>query len=206
VIADDHPIFRFGLRRLLDTDPAFGVVGEAVDGVTALEAVRETSPDVLLLDLAMPRLGGLESLARLDSPIRVIVLTAAATKRATAQALQLGARAVVLKETATRNLLETIRQVMRGQYVVDGGAVGDLAAALTSVERTAKARHYGLTDRECEIVAAIAMGQSNRDIAQALRISTQTVKHNLTNIFDKTGVSSRLALALLAIRGGLIEE
>src|SRR6476646_2693160 len=123
VIADDHPIFRDGLRRLLEADGELKVLGEASDGAEAVKLVRQLKPDILLLDLAMPKHPGLEALRDLSSPgkasqVRVILLTAAAEKRQIVEALQLGARGVVLKDSATQLLLKAIQTVMGGEYWV----------------------------------------------------------------------------------------
>jgi two-component system nitrate/nitrite response regulator NarL len=207
VIADDHPIFRDGLKRLLETEPDFLVAGEATDGVEAMDMARALAPDVLLLDIAMPRMGGIESLSAMQGlPTRVIVLTAAISEAATVRALQLGARGVVLKETATRYLLDGIRRVVAGRYVLGEGVVDDVVAAISRVEDDRAARRFNLTHRERDIVTAIVAGQSNKDIADQLRISTQTVKHHLTSIFDKTGVSTRLELAMFALRHRLTDD
>ncbi len=204
VIADDHPIFRDGLRRLLESEPGFSVVGECADGVEAVAVVTALRPNVLLLDVAMPRGGGLEALASLGNSghTHIILLTAAIESRDVLKAIKLGARGLVLKEAATRQLIDGIHRVMNGKFVMDADVTDDLAGAIQRHESKAD-RQYGLTARELEIVAAVAAGESNRDIGQRLAISTQTVKHHLTNIFDKTGISTRLELALLAVREGL---
>ena len=204
VIADDHPIFRDGLRRLLESEPGFEVVAEAVDGIEAGRIVKESAPDILLLDVAMPRMGGVDALEiiPLDST-RVILLTAAIDPSDLLRAIQRGARGVVLKESATRLLVDGIHKVMSGQYLIGTGVVDDLAQAVRQVS-VQPAQRYALTSRELDIVAAIVAGDSNRDIATRLGISLQTVKHHLTSVFDKTGVSSRLELALMAIRHGLV--
>lgn len=204
-IADDHPIFRDGLKRLLESEPGFEVVAEAADGMEVTRLVREVRPEVLLLDVAMPRMGGLEALSALDiEATRVILLTAAIEPTEILQAVRLGARGVVLKESATRQLIEGIHRVMEGKYLIGAEIADDLAQA---VRRSApqKPNQFGLTSRELEIVAAIVAGYSNRDIAEQLAISLQTVKHHLTSVFDKTGVSSRLELALFGIRHGLVD-
>ncbi len=207
VIADDHPIFRDGLRRLLETEPGFAVVGEATNGVDAINMTRELTPDVLLLDLAMPRLGGLDCLSDIDvRRTRVIILTAEISQNAITRALQLGARGVVLKETATRHLLDGIHRVVEGRYVIGDGAIDDLVTTLRRVEDEREERRYNLTPRERDIIRAVVAGHSNRDIAEYLQISTQTVKHHLTSIFDKTGASTRLELALFALRHQLADE
>jgi two-component system, NarL family, nitrate/nitrite response regulator NarL len=207
VIADDHPIFRDGLRRLLDTETGLHVVGEATDGVEAVRITRTLAPDVLLLDVAMPRMGGIESLAELQGcPARVIILTAAITEAAAVRALQLGARGIILKEAATRYLLDGIRRVVAGSFVLGEGVVDDVVSAISRVDSERAARRFNLTLREREIVQAIAAGQSNKDIADRLHISSQTVKHHLTSIFDKTGVSTRLELGMFAVRHRLADD
>ena len=204
-IADDHQILREGLRRLLESEPAFEVVAEAADGVQALQVAREIKPDVLLLDVAMPRMGGIETMAALDTAdTRVVLLTAGIEHSELVRAIQLGARGVILKDSATRQLIEGIHRIMDGKYVIGAGVADDLAQAVRQVGAPTT-RTYGLTTRELEVVQAIAAGASNGDISKELSISLPTVKHHLTSIFDKTGASSRLELALFAIRHGLVQ-
>jgi len=205
-IADDHQIFRDGLRRLLESEPGFEVVAEAADGLEAARVAREVQPDVLLLDVAMPRLSGIDTLSLPDvngSAIRVILLTAAIDPRDLLRGVQFGARGVVLKESATRQLIDGIHRVMDGKLLIVSEVADDLAQAIQKAGAQ-RERPYGLTPREVEIVDAIAAGDSNREIAERLNISLQTVKHHLTSIFDKTGTSSRLELALFAIRQGIV--
>jgi DNA-binding NarL/FixJ family response regulator len=207
VIADDHPTFRDRLKGVLESEPGFRVVGEVADGPAAIDAARTLLPDVMLLDVVMPRVGGLPTLSAVSEwPTRVIVLAAAISEGAVLQALQLGARGVVLKQAATRDLLEGIRRVVDGKFVVGDGAVECVAEAIRRPGTVQTERRYNLTRRELEIVTAIVAGHNNRDIADRLKISVQTVKHHLTSVFDKTGVSSRLELALFAISHQLIGE
>lgn len=210
LIADDHPIVRDGLRRLLETEPDFSVVGQAADGREAVKLVRELTPDILLLDLSMPRLPGLEVLRELSesaAAVRTILLAAAIEKEQIIEALQMGARGVVLKESATQLLFKSIRTVMAGQYWVGREKVSDLVAALRGLVASGGEKpdkNFGLTRRELEIVSTIVAGYTNRDIAQKFSLSEDTVKHHLTHIFDKLGVSSRLELAMFAVNHRII--
>lgn len=209
LIADDHPIFRDGLKRLLESESDLRVVGEACDGIEAIELVKKLAPEILLLDLAMPRLAGLEALRELSTktlPVRVILLTAAAEKQQIVEALQLGARGVVLKDSATQILLKSIRAVMDGEYWVGRESVSNLVQYLRNLIDSSPPvprRRYGLTPRELEIISAVVAGYANREIAEHFRISEDTVKHHLSNIFDKLGVSTRLELALFAVNQAL---
>jgi len=206
LIADDHPIFRDGLKRLLEAERGFKVIGEACDGVEAVSLVRQLRPEILLLDLAMPRRPGLQALRELSTEsfsARVILLTAAAEKEQIVEALQLGARGVVLKDSATQILLKAIHAVMNGEYWVGRESVSNLVQYLRSLIDSSSAasrqKRYGLTPRELEIISAVVAGYANKEIAEHFKISEDTVKHHLSNIFDKLGVSTRLELALFAV-------
>jgi two-component system nitrate/nitrite response regulator NarL len=210
LIADDHPVFREGLISIFRNEREFEIVGEASDGRQALQLIDDLHPDVLLLDLLMPLLTGLETLRELSdstTPVRPIVLTAAIAQEQIAQALQLGARGIVLKDTPTEVLFRSIRAVINGRFWVGQTEVKDLMEALryyvASADEDSK-KQFGLTSRERDVVSAITVGFTNREIAEKFSISEQTVKHHLRNIFDKTGVSNRLELALFAIKHGLV--
>ncbi len=204
LIADDHPIFRDGLRKLLEAEPGLEVVGEASDGEETVKFTRQLKPDVVLLDLAMPRFSGQEALKGLSSlpSVRTIVLAAVVDREQIVDVFQQGARGVVLKESATQILIKSIHSVMAGQYWVGRESVASIVQALRDVAPSptgeVKRKSFGLTPRELEIVAAIVAGCTNKDIAEKFVLSEQTVKHHLTNIFDKLGVSNRLELALFA--------
>lgn len=201
IIADDHAIFRDGLRRLLASEKGFTVVAEAADGKEAVRLTRELNPDILLLDLAMPRVPGMEALRELAQaklPVYVILLTAAIQPFEVTGALQLGARGVVLKSSPPELLLRSIRAVADGQHWVEGEVLTDWARIARRPSGVG-----GLTSREIEIISAIQTGNTNREIATKLSISEETVKRHLSNIFGKLGVSSRLELALLATKHNL---
>jgi two-component system, NarL family, nitrate/nitrite response regulator NarL len=210
LLADDHPIFRDGLKRLLEAEPGFKVIAEASNGNEAVKMVRQHKPDLLLLDLSMPQQTGLEAIRELGSlgaSTRIILLTAAVEKSQIVEALQLGARGVVLKDSATQLLIQAVRVVMAGEYWVGREQVSNLVQYLRTLMQTtaqeARQRKFGLTPRELEIVSAVVAGFANKEIAEHFKISEDTVKHHLSNIFDKLGVSTRLELALFAVNQSL---
>jgi two-component system, NarL family, nitrate/nitrite response regulator NarL len=213
LIADDHPIVRDGLRKLLLLEDDFEVVGEACDGREVLDKVQEMDPDVLLLDLRMPNLDGLstlQALVQLNKRTKVIVLTASEDKNEFVQAMKLGCSGIVLKLTAPELIVKSIRKVYGGEIWLDShttAAVMRQFAApgeLGGPPGSGKTRERSpLSTREREIVQHVAQGYKNKEMAEKMFISEQTVKNHLHNIFDKLGVSDRLELALYAIHKGL---
>jgi two-component system, NarL family, nitrate/nitrite response regulator NarL len=212
LIADDHSLFREGLRKLIESESGFEVIGEASDGEMLLALARENLPDLILLDLAMPRQDGMEvlrELAAAEVPARTLVVTASINKSQIVQALKLGAYGVILKECTTQRLFDSIRCVMAGQYWVGRESVSDLVRALRSIASSdgpSRSRDFGLTPRELEVVTLVVAGYSNPEIAQRCTISEQTVKHHMSNVFDKLGVSNRLELALFAVNHQLTDS
>ena len=207
IIADDHAIFRDGLRGLLEA-AGLKVIGQARDGMEAVDLVRTLTPDILLLDLSMPKHSGLEALSELHrsnsgNPVRVILLTAAAETAEIVNALHLGACGVVMKASATEVLLTAINTVMAGGCWVGLKRVFNLLQYLRSQMQASKqetrAKTFGLTPRELEIVSGVVAGLANKEIASYFKIAEDTVKHHMSNIFDKLGVSTRLELALFAV-------
>jgi two-component system, NarL family, nitrate/nitrite response regulator NarL len=216
VIADDHPIFRDGLCKLLALEEDFEVVAEASDGRQVLDVLQQHEPDILLLDLKMPGLDGLATLQRLQSAkakTRVIVLTASDDKNEFVQAMKLGTSGIVLKQTATEMLIKSIRKVHAGEIWLDSHTTAEVIRRFVSDEMPPPAPQSApsprererspLSQREREIVALVAQGFKNKEMAEKMFISEQTVKNHLHNIFDKLGVSDRLELALYAIHNNL---
>jgi DNA-binding NarL/FixJ family response regulator len=214
VIADDHTLFRDGLHRLLQMEHDLEVVGHAANGVEAVAMVHARKPSILLLDMAMPGMNGLDVLRELaaqqHSKTRCLMLTAMISHRQMTEALEAEAWGVVLKESATEVLIKAIRAVMAGFYWMKNEPVADIATymrALKEEQLSAPTRGgFGLTRREGEILETIVGGMSNKEIAGRFSLSEDTVKHHLTNIFNKVGVSSRLELALFAIDHRLVES
>jgi DNA-binding NarL/FixJ family response regulator len=217
VVADDHPIFRDGLCKLLALEEDFEVVAQAQDGRQVLDVIQQHEPDILLLDLKMPGLDGLGTLQRLQSTkgkTRVIVLTASDDKNEFVQAMKLGTSGIVLKQTATELLIKSIRKVHAGEIWLDSHTTAavirqfvanDEAPAPPAPPMPAPRdrERSPLSQREREIVALVAQGFKNKEMAEKMFISEQTVKNHLHNIFDKLGVSDRLELALYAIHNNL---
>ncbi len=210
LVADDHAIFRDGLRKLLEVADDVQIVGEASNGVECVKMLAKFKPDILLLDLRMPEKDGLAVLEEVnfDSlPTRVIVLTAAEDDRDVVRAMRLGARGVVLKQSASDLLLKSIRKVSDGEIWLDNRMTAEVIDAFKKSSESGQRREKPLlSEREKEIVQLVAQGFRNREIGEKLFISEQTVKNHLHNIFDKLGVSDRLELALYAIHHRLIDQ
>jgi two-component system, NarL family, nitrate/nitrite response regulator NarL len=215
VVADDHPIFRDGLCKLLALEEDFEVIAQAQDGREVLEILQQCEPDILLLDLKMPGLDGLATLQRLQqsrNKTRVIVLTASDDKNEFVQAMKLGTSGIVLKQTATELLIKSIRKVHAGEIWLDSHTTAAVIRQFVAAEEPPPApvaqpprerERSPLSQREREIVALVAQGFKNKEMAEKMFISEQTVKNHLHNIFDKLGVSDRLELALYAIHNNL---
>jgi DNA-binding NarL/FixJ family response regulator len=217
LISDDHPIVRDGLRKLLGLEEDLEVVGEAGDGEATVLLVEKLDPDVLLLDLRMPGVdgfGALQRLQRLNRRTRVIILTASEDKNEFVQAMKLGCSGIVLKQTAADLIIKSIRRVHAGEIWLDSNTNAAVMRQFSSPLDGGSTPQPGvrtrdrspLSNREREIVALVAQGYKNKEMAEKMFISEQTVKNHLHNIFDKLGVSDRLELALYAIHKGLHSE
>jgi two-component system, NarL family, nitrate/nitrite response regulator NarL len=210
VVADDHPVVRIGVRNMLAESSGFEVVGEAADGDEAITQTLDSKPDILLLDVLMPRLPGLEAMRAImnGSPtVKILLLTSTISTQQIIEALHIGARGIVLKGSLAGELQTAIQTVAGGDYWIGGKRVANLVTALHELMQQDDGRarkNYGLTPRELEVVGSIVEGCTNRDIAKNFGLSEETVKRHLSNIFDKTGVSTRLELALFAIAHQLV--
>jgi DNA-binding NarL/FixJ family response regulator len=201
LIVDDHPIVRDGLRGILAGDPAFEVVGEASDGGEALAVVGTLRPDVILMDLRMPGMGGVEAiraLAERDDPPRVLVLTTYDSDSDVVPALEAGATGYLLKDTPRPELVRAIHAAARGEAVLAPSVANRLVSQLRSPTPGT------LSERELEVLTLIAQGETNRGAAARLFISEATVKTHLLHIYEKLEVNDRAAAVAAAYERGLL--
>lgn len=212
LLADRQEIFRDGLKRRLESEPGFVVVGGAGNAPQALQLVRDLDPDVLLLDLALHGGDSLEILRTLAATahrVRTIGLTADVEKDVLKAALQHDARGTIRKDSATALLFKSIRTVFHDEHWIcrddSEPAVDETSGATPQGDVEVHAKRFRLTRREMEIVTAVAAGESNKGIAARLSLSEDTVKHHVSHVFDKLGVFSRLELAVFAFNHDLVE-
>src|SRR5215469_711019 len=210
LIAGEHPIVRYGLRMLLQAEIDLRIAGEAGDCAEAVRLIDKLRPDLLLVDLATQGTFGAEALHQIagshpDLSI-ILLLTVDAERQQIIKALQMGVHGVVMKRAPLETFVKSIRMVMAGEYWIPRSNISDLIRVLQGErpEPSPKQNPLNLTGRELEIVRAVAAGYTNKDVAQRFSISEDTVKHHLTSVFDKLGVSNRLELAILAIGRGLV--
>lgn len=209
LLADDHAMVRRGLRHVLDAEPDLQVIAEAGDGRAAIEQALEQRPDLAILDIAMPRMTGLQAarelVARLPE-MRLLMLSMHDNEEYFFEALSAGASGYVLKSAADRDLVEACRAAMRGEPFVYPGAVRALIRELLDAARRGEGQPKDpLTPRESQVVKLIAEGRSNREIAAELVISEKTVGRHRANILEKLGMHDRVELTRYAIRRGLVE-
>ncbi|HEY9286454.1 MAG TPA: response regulator transcription factor [Candidatus Dormibacteraeota bacterium] len=207
LIADDQNLFRAGLVRLLETDPRVQVVGQAFDGLDVLKKVVAVKPDVVLMDLKMPNLDGIEATRRIlaEHPqIKILILTTFETDSYVLQALRAGASGYVLKDAQVESIVSSIVAVMSGERVM-ASAVANRVVDMLSGASTPKDFYDGLTAREVEILKLIAIGQANKQIARRLDISEKTVRNHVSNMYEKLHIYDRSQAVLYAVRKGLVE-
>ncbi|KUO09928.1 response regulator [Streptomyces sp. DSM 15324] len=209
LLADDHALVRRGVRLILDREPDLRVVAEAGDGAEAIEQARTAEPDLAVLDIAMPRLTGLQAtreLAALKPGLRILMLTMHDNEQYLFQALKAGACGYVLKSVADRDLVAACRSAMRNEPFLYPGAVTALIRTyLDRVRNGEENADHLLTPREEEVLKLVAEGHSSREIAEILFISVKTVHRHRANLLHKLGLHDRLELTRYAIRAGLIE-
>ncbi len=220
LIADSQPIVLEGLRSVLSQYPHIQVVGEALDGVEAIDKVVQLEPDVVLLDLRLPRVDGLTVLRSVQTRVartKVLLFATAENKDDFVEAMKLGCSGILLKETATALIEKSIQRVSAGEIWLDSTTTAAVirhfaspkefpaahSAASTSSNGKPTRERAQLSQREREIIVLIAQGYKNKEIAEKMFITEQTVKNHLHNVFDKLGVSDRLELALYAIHNSL---
>ncbi|MCA2199237.1 response regulator transcription factor [Streptomyces sp. SMS_SU21] len=209
LLADDHALVRRGVRLILDGEPDLTVVAEAADGAEALELAREHRPDLAVLDIAMPRLTGLQAARELSRTLpetRILVLTMYDNEQFFFEALAAGASGYVLKSVADRDLVEACHATVRGEPFLYPGAVNALIHHYLDLAREGRSLPAkAITDREEQILKLVAEGHTSQQIADMLVISPKTVERHRANLLAKLGLKDRLALTRYAIRVGLIE-
>jgi len=207
LIADDQPLFRAGLARLLNDDPRVEVVGEAADGEEAVRLAAKLKPDVVLMDLRMPNLDGIEAtrlITQADPALKVIVLTTFDTDSQVLRALQAGASGFALKDATPEAIMGAIEAVMAGNRVMASQIAQQVLDMLTGV-KSRKDFYDGLTAREVEILGLMAGGLANKQLAYKLGISEKTVRNHISNMYEKLGIYDRTQAVLYAVRKGLVE-
>ncbi len=206
LIVDDHPVVRAGLHGMFDSDPGFEVLGEVASGEAAVDAVSQARPDIVLMDLQMPGIGGVEAIRRiraLPGPPPVLVLTTYDTDAQILSAIEAGAAGYLLKDTPRDALFDAVRSVVAGGTPLAPAVAARLLQRLPQAagRRTAEP----LTIRELDVLRLVGHGASNREIARDLRIGEATVKSHLLHVFEKLGVADRTSAVTTAIERGLIE-
>jgi DNA-binding NarL/FixJ family response regulator len=209
LLADDHALVRRGVRLIRDSEPDLAVVAEAADGADAVEQARAVQPDLAILDIAMPRLTGLQAareLSRRQPDLRILILTMYDNEQFFFESLRVGASGYVLKSVADRDLVEACRAAMRDEPFLYPGAVTALIRTVLDRARDGDTiPPRAITDREEEVLKLVAEGHSSKQIADLLFISVKTVERHRANLLAKLGLRDRLELTRYAIRSGLIE-
>lgn len=203
LIADDHPVFRFGLRMVLLAENDLELAGEAENGREAVELARELCPDVALLDLNMPELDGIAATGQIvqASPgTGILILTMLEDETSVMAAMRAGARGYIVKGSGSAEIARAIRNVAAGEAILGSSIAGTVLSALQPTSPPPDRPFPGLTRREYEVLQLLAQGQSNSAIADRLFVSEKTVRNHLSIIFDKLGVSSRAEAIVLAHR------
>jgi NarL family two-component system response regulator YdfI len=208
IIADDHLIIRQGLRLILEIEDEFEIIGEASDGAEALKLCKKLKPDVVLMDLRMPNMDGLTAIEklRIEQPdIAVVILTTFNEDELMFRGLQAGARGYLLKDTDRSTLFDTIRAAARGETLLKPEIMARVLSQ-KSIPKVESNETFNLTDRELEVLEAVARGERSKEVASHLGISERTVKAHLASIYNKLGVDSRAAAIAVAAQKGLLKN
>ena len=208
MITDDHKVVRQGLKMFLQLDPELDVVGEAENGAEAIERANELKPDVILMDLLMPVMGGIEAIGRLRAELpgtEIIAITSVLEDEAVIGAVRAGAIGYLLKDTDADALCRAIKAAAQGQVQLAPEAAIRLMREVRSPEPKAQPVGETLTERETDVLRLVAQGRANKEIAAELGIGEKTVKTHVSNLLGKLGVQSRTQAALYAARVGLVE-
>jgi len=210
LLADDHPLFRKGIASLLSAEPGFEVLGEAPNGRVALEKARELMPDVILMDISMPEMNGLEATRRIKEEIpyvRIVILTVSDEDQNVFEAIKSGAQGYLLKKIEPQTLFNTLRRAVEGEAPVSGIMATKLLAEFSrQTRRASQPPAPALSEREKEVLTHIAQGKTNKDIAASLSIAENTVKNHLKNILEKLHLENRVQAATYALREGLAQK
>ena len=207
LVADDHPLTRDGIRAALSLDTGLEVIAEAGDGQEAVELVKSLHPDVVIMDVRMPRLGGILATKEITSAApdtRVIILTVEETQARVGEAIQAGAAGYLLKDVDARELSRAVHLAAAGSAVIHPSLTRQFLDEIRQLTR-GEQNVASLSAREIEVLQMIAYGSTNREVAHALRISPQTVKTYLERIFTKLGVSDRTRAVAVALKHGIVE-
>ncbi len=207
LIIDDHAVVREGQRALIETEPGMELVGEGADGIKAIQLTKSLKPDVILIDLLMPRMGGIEAIEKIkaeNSKVNILVLTSFSEDEKVFSAIKAGALGYLLKDATPQELLAAIRQVYRGEPSMDSAVANKL---MRELQRSSDLplTEEPLTVREVDVLKLVAQGLTNQDIAEKLVISERTVRTHVSHILDKLHLANRTQAALYALREGLAD-
>ena len=204
LIVDDHEVVREGLRSILQTDPDVEMVGEAADGSEAIRLAAELEPDIVLMDLSMPGVGGIEAIEQIKKlalPLEIVILTTYDDDDMIVRGLRAGARGYLLKDAGRKALFDSIRAAHRGELLLPSSVA---ERVMTHLEEPKAAHHQDLSARELQVLALMADGAANKQIAGRLEITERTVKAHATSIFMKLEVSSRAEAVAVALRNDIL--
>jgi two-component system NarL family response regulator len=214
MIVDDHALFRRGLEMVLDTEPDIDLVGQASDGAEAVEKAAESLPDIVLMDIRMPRSSGIEACRAMKEAApsaKIVILTISDEEEDLFEAIRAGASGYLLKDIPLDEVADTVRAVHGGQSLINPSMAGKLLTEFATLarrdgeERAQELPAPRLTEREMQVLKLVARGMNNRDIAKELFISENTVKNHVRNILEKLQIHSRMEAVMVAVRENLIE-